>query len=92
MIRSSCASTWRRCPSSPRMAIVIRERPGSCVVPTVSDSMLKLRARSRPDTRFSVPGRSTTSALTTWRRWTASASPAGTVLRGAGIALTRALP
>ena len=67
-------------PVVPRMAMVMRERPGSWVAPTVSDSMLKLRARSSPETRLSVPGRSTTRALTTCRRWTASGSPAGIVV------------
>ena len=54
--RSSWASTWRRCPSSPRIAIVIRDLPGSWVVPTVSDSMLKLRARSSPGHAVQRPG------------------------------------
>ena len=45
----------------------MRLMPGRSVWPTTSDSMLKLRARTRLDTRLRTPGRSLTNTTTTWR-------------------------
>ena len=65
--RYSCLPICSTAKSSPRSVTVMRLMPGRSVWPTTSDSMLKLRARTRLDTRLRTPGRSLTKTTTTWR-------------------------
>jgi hypothetical protein len=60
----NCNSTWSAMFGGPSTTMVIREIPGSSVVPTARLSMLNPRRRNREETRFRTPGRSSTSAET----------------------------